>query len=147
MLKKSPKRMFLHSAIVMELRQMVSIYIRHQTQTIPGIGIEVLRFWLVLVLVLRFAKSEVLVLVLRFAKSEVLVLVLRFNIPKVLKYWGFDWYWYWVGYNTFGHLKYHKMIHTGEKPYGSSNCKRRFSWSCHLKVHEASHTSNKPLSC
>ena len=38
----------------------------HQTQTIPGIGIEVLVFWpvLVLVLVLKIPKFEVLVLVL-----------------------------------------------------------------------------------
>ena len=35
-----------------------------QTQTIPGIGIEVLMFWPVLVLVLKIPVSQVLVLVL-----------------------------------------------------------------------------------
>ena len=42
------------------------LYTLHQTQTIPGIGIEVLRFGpvLVLVLVLKIPISQVLVLVL-----------------------------------------------------------------------------------
>ena len=54
----------------------------HQTQTIPGIGIEVLVFWPVLVLVL----------VLKIPNFQVLVLVL------VLKNWFcryWNWYWYW----------------------------------------------------
>ena len=48
----------------------------YQTQTIPGIGIEVLMFWPVLVLVLKIPVSQVLVLVLK-------------------NWFCRNWYWYW----------------------------------------------------
>ena len=54
----------------------------YQTQTIPGIGIEVLVFWPVLVLVL----------VLKILNCQVLVLVLVLK-NWFFRYWYWDWYW------------------------------------------------------
>ena len=58
------------------------ICIVYQTQTIPGIGIEVLVFWPVLVLVL----------VLKIPNFQVLVLVLVLK-NWFCRYWYWDWYW------------------------------------------------------
>ena len=41
----------------------------------------------------------------------------------------------------------HKRTHTGEKPYESDVCNKRFSHSGHLAVHKRTHTGDKPYEC
>ena len=74
------RRWTYHNAAVYKNYATLMIDDRYQTQTIPGIGIEVLVFWPVLVLVLKIPNFQVLVL----------VLVLK---NWFCRYW--NWYWYW----------------------------------------------------
>ncbi|VDN94496.1 unnamed protein product [Brugia pahangi] len=45
------------------------------------------------------------------------------------------------------HMKGHMMIHTGEKPYSCSICKKNFTQLGSMKKHMMIHTGEKPYSC
>ena len=48
-------------------------------------------------------------------------------------------------YNS--HFKRHFLIHTGEKPFSCSHCRRAFAQKCDLNKHLRIHTGDKPYTC
>ena len=45
------------------------------------------------------------------------------------------------------HLRIHKRVHTGVKPYECKQCGKRFSQSWNLRTHKRVHTGEKPYEC
>nr|NP_001033914.1 uncharacterized protein Dmel_CG10462, isoform C [Drosophila melanogaster]NP_001033915.1 uncharacterized protein Dmel_CG10462, isoform B [Drosophila melanogaster]ABC65907.1 uncharacterized protein Dmel_CG10462, isoform B [Drosophila melanogaster]ABC65908.1 uncharacterized protein Dmel_CG10462, isoform C [Drosophila melanogaster] len=50
-------------------------------------------------------------------------------------------------FTTFGALRIHKSIHTGELPYQCSYCDKRFRTPGQVRVHHRRHTGEKPFKC
>lgn len=44
-------------------------------------------------------------------------------------------------------LKYHMMIHAGDKPFSCEVCNKRFALKTKLQLHERIHSSKKPFEC
>lgn len=45
------------------------------------------------------------------------------------------------------HIKYHSMVHSGERPHECEICKRSFARPENLNRHMLTHTGDKPYSC
>ncbi|XP_037708626.1 uncharacterized protein LOC119546429 [Drosophila subpulchrella] len=50
-------------------------------------------------------------------------------------------------FTTFGALRIHKTIHTGELPHKCSYCDKRFRTPGQVRVHHRRHTGEKPFKC
>lgn len=50
-------------------------------------------------------------------------------------------------FTTFGALRIHKTIHTGELPYKCDYCEKRFRTPGQVRVHHRRHTGEKPFKC
>ena len=50
-------------------------------------------------------------------------------------------------YNHSSSLRYHIMVHSGEKPYQCKTCGKFFFKSSNLKIHERMHSGEKPFQC
>ncbi|XP_067636672.1 zinc finger protein ZFP2-like [Eurosta solidaginis] len=45
------------------------------------------------------------------------------------------------------YLRYHKRLHSGEKPYKCDICEMRFAHASHVPVHMRTHTGERPYKC
>nr|XP_032816142.1 zinc finger protein 316-like isoform X3 [Petromyzon marinus] len=50
-------------------------------------------------------------------------------------------------FGSHSHLVQHRIIHTGEKPYGCGECGQRFNRKHHLSRHARTHTGERPHVC